>query len=174
MSYEPLWKEIFDKYYDVSYQELLVDRLVSRWAHIDIFFRFLIAATASGSAISGWAVWSNPELKIVWSVISSIAALSSLLYGVIPISQLIKEGTKSHSEFNALRVQFDQMILDFKMDQGGNLDKHRKELAKLTGSAANLWQKAPRFPFISEKMKIKSQKDLNAILFSKGMIQEGE
>jgi hypothetical protein len=97
-----------------------------------------------------------------------------LIYGVIPKNQLIKEGSKSQSEFNSLRIRFEQFILDFKMDQGENLDKHKKEFTKLTNSAANLWGKPNRFPFVGNKLKIKTQNDLNAILVSKGMIQESK
>lgn len=171
MQADPIWREMFDKYYDVFYQEMLLDRLVNRWLHLDIFFRLIVAVSASGSAISGWAIWSQPDGKVVWIIISSIAALVAVIYGTIPINQLIKDGNTSHSEFSRLRTKFEQLIMRFKMDEGENLNKHAEDLKVLINEASDLWGKSIRFPMIGRKLREETQSDLNQILASKDLIE---
>ncbi len=71
-----LWKASFKTYYNAYFQELVAKLLVSRWQVLDGFTKVLVALTATGSVVSGWALWSEPYLKTVWGVLAGSAALA--------------------------------------------------------------------------------------------------
>ena len=58
---DTLWTSAFDTYYDVYYEELVADEVNNRWQILDEVTKVLVALTASGSAISGWILWNEPN-----------------------------------------------------------------------------------------------------------------
>jgi len=43
------------------------------WSRFDTVSTVLVAITASGSTIAGWALWNEPAGKFTWGIISGIA-----------------------------------------------------------------------------------------------------
>ena len=60
-----LWNRAFDTYYDSLFEETVADWIVDRWQIADDVTKVLVALTALGSGISGWALWNDPEWRNV-------------------------------------------------------------------------------------------------------------
>lgn len=63
---EELKKAIWETFYKAMYYEILFDEISKRWQAFDFITRLLVALTASGSAIAGWALWNNDDFKYIW------------------------------------------------------------------------------------------------------------
>jgi len=87
---DELWTATFDTYYDAYYEELLAAALVRRWQRVDAFTKVLVALTASGSAVAGWTLWSQPGFKTSWTFIAGIAALLSILHSTLNVADRVK------------------------------------------------------------------------------------
>lgn len=164
-----LWNEIHQKYYDVSFQEIVLDAQIARWENFDLLSRYLIAITTSSSAVSGWYFWQKPGFSIIWSVLAGVAALLAILYNVVPISQHLKDGNRAYSELHPIRVAFDELRLKCQMgvNDEGEIRAHLFELNKRFIDACD---HSPRFPLTSDRFLSKQQKKLDRILKSKGVI----
>lgn len=159
--YPPLWSEIWCQYYQVCLQDFVLNRLVTRWFHIDIIFRYVIAITASGSAISGWILWQYPTGKTAWAILSSFSALISTFTIAIPVSNLIRDGISSYSETITLKNRFEILILEYKMDKGKNEESYKKELSQLMGDFTKVCKKTPWYPFVTPRFIERAKRDLN-------------
>src|SRR6266481_5262522 len=87
---EQLWDASFDTYYKVFFEELAADGLVNKWGRLDDVTKIIVALTASGSAISGWALWTHPEYKALWLAVSGLAALLSVVHTALAVPNRIK------------------------------------------------------------------------------------
>ena len=114
---EELWKAAFDTYYDSLFEELTADCLIARWARIDAVIRVLVAITASGSAVSGWALWNQPGYKVGWVVFSGLAALLSIVHTVLDIPGRIKAHGEDKRRFASLRTDLETFRYRMRVEQ---------------------------------------------------------
>jgi hypothetical protein len=101
---ETYWSLSFDTYYKAYYQELASQALAARWERIDVLTALLVAATASGSTLAGWALWSDVGWKVVWAGIAAVATITSILHGSLRVPSRLKEQEELRREFSGLRV----------------------------------------------------------------------
>ena len=132
------WKPSYDTLYKAYYQEILSDALVERWQGIDVATALLVAATASGSAFAGLALWSEPSLKIVWGIIAGVAAIASIIRSVMGVTSRVKDQTDLRHAFLQLRVDVEtfrlQLAIEMNMDEAKNrFSELRKTLAECLG-----------------------------------------
>ena len=104
---EQYQKITFNTYYNTYFQELASEMLVSRWQWINIIISIVIAVTASGSAVSGWTLWQDPNGKIVWGIISGTASVVSILNSVLQVPSRVQEQTDARRDFRRLRVNLE-------------------------------------------------------------------
>ena len=98
------WKPSYETLYDAYYQELASEALIGRWQFIHILIAFLVAATSSGSAIAGWALWSERGWKTIWAIIAAIASLASIAHGVVGVPSRVREQEEVRQLFCRLRI----------------------------------------------------------------------
>jgi hypothetical protein len=119
MSFDPrdeLWNAAFDTYYDSYYQELLRDALVDRWQRVDEVTKVLAALTASGSAISGWALWNEPHLKATWAILAGIAALLTVVHATLNVPERVRTHAETKRAFAALRSNLETFRYRMRVD----------------------------------------------------------
>jgi hypothetical protein len=104
---EDFWKPSFDTLYDACFYEFASEFIIRRWSHVHVVTAVLAAVTTSGSAISGWALWSRPEGKLVWASIAGLATFLSIIHGVLGVPSKIKEEEQRRQDFSALRVDLE-------------------------------------------------------------------
>ena len=104
---DELWEATWKTYYDVYFQEILAERLVLRWQRFDEFSKIFVALTASGSAISGWTLWNNPEYKLTWVLIAGFGALLAIIHKSLDVSRKLTDWGATRSQFSALRIEIE-------------------------------------------------------------------
>lgn len=104
---EELWSASFDTYYDSLFEELIADSLIARWDSVDAVTRILVMITVSGSAVSGWALWSQPGYRTLWLIVSGAAAILSIVHTALAIPGRIKAHAEDKRRFASLRTELE-------------------------------------------------------------------
>jgi hypothetical protein len=74
-SNSPFQKASLDTFYEAYFQELASGVLVGRWQRIDLTTSILVASTATGSTVTGWALWTMPGWKTLWVIAAGVATM---------------------------------------------------------------------------------------------------
>jgi hypothetical protein len=170
---QALWNEATRNYYQVFLQERIIDRLIIRWEHFDLIYKILIGLTTTGSAISGWMIWSEPEFRWLWLILTSVAPLLTVFYASASIDKELKKANRLLPNLTRLRGDYESIILE--MEVGDYLfdSKNREYLKKLFNSYTSILtsHNAPQFPFVTTSFKAKVQTNLDTYLRSIGRIE---
>ena len=160
--WDELWATVHSDHYACYYEECVAEFLVSRWRLLDTITKFVTALTASGSAVAGWAIWSDPTLgKAVWAILSGLAAITALVHMSLGISDRIKEDTLIFSTFQQLRLDLENFKKKMRLRQHETLKAYIAdylEVASKFGKAYAL--KRPDF-FLTLKQERRIQEDIN-------------
>jgi hypothetical protein len=133
MPFDPrdeLWVAAFETYYDAFYQEKLSDELIDWWQRLDEFTKILVTATASGSAITGWALWNTPHFKTLWSVLAGIAALFSIIHASLGVPERLKYHGEIKRRSAGLRIELETFRYRMKINPNFIIDEFTKEFVE--------------------------------------------
>ncbi len=83
------------------------DRIINRWQIVDELTKVLVALTASGSALSGWALWSNPQFKIIWVVLAGLGAILAIFHSTLGVPGRLKDWGECKRWFAMLRIDLE-------------------------------------------------------------------
>lgn len=104
-----LWNQIYESYYDVYYEEQLVAALLARWKWPNAVTRVLVALTASGSAVAGWALWEQEGFKWAWVSLAGSAAILSIVHNALAVHDSITNHESSHKDLGRVRFEFEKL-----------------------------------------------------------------
>ena len=107
---DKLWELVFETFYDSYYEEIVADKLVYRWQLFDQISKVLIALTASGSAVSGWALWNQPAFRNIWVTLAGLGAVLSIIHAALSVSSRLKEWRDVKTSFVVLRIDFGDFL----------------------------------------------------------------
>jgi len=114
---EDCWNSSFDTLYDACYYELASARIIKTWKRIGVILAVCTAVTASASAVSGWALWPNPNEKTVWGCLAAAACVLAIFNAILEIPWRISEEVKRCQFYSALRWDLEafrhKLTLDF-------------------------------------------------------------
>ena len=161
LTWERMWNELYDRYYRAYFEELRAERLISIWNPVDTICRVLIACTASGSAISGWALWQQEGFRSCWTVIAGITAFIAIGYSVIGISERYREASVLHSDFSNLRMKLEEMRTKMSTMQYDSLSIYKHEFTKLIETYSDVVSRRKPSILISDSMETTLQVKLN-------------
>jgi hypothetical protein len=113
---DQLWEATFETYYDTYFHELLEDTLINRWQRFDEATKVLVALTASGSAVSGWALWTNPGFKTIWTVLAGIAAVLAIVHATLGVPARLKDHGEIKRLFASLRTDLETFRYRMRID----------------------------------------------------------
>lgn len=116
-SIQSLWNASFDTYFDCMFEEWIAGSMIGRLSTIDDITKVLVAITASGSAIAGWAVWDHPRAKIFWAICAGVAALLSVVHSSLGISTRIKSHAEDERRFASLRADLETFRYRMQFEQ---------------------------------------------------------
>jgi hypothetical protein len=102
-----LWEATFETYYDAYYEEILASDLIDRWQIVDDAAKVMVALTASGSAVSGWALWSQPGFRWLWAVVAGGGAVVAILHATLGVAARIKDWSDIAGIFTTLRTDLE-------------------------------------------------------------------
>ncbi len=163
------WKPSFRTYYEAYFQELASQGLVSRWQKIDITTAFLVAVTASSSAIAGWSLWNTPGWKLAWVTIAGTATLASIGHGVVRVPSRVKEQEDLRRAFCQLRVEIETFLQQLPIGINGDEAKSKHEALRQKFAETM----RPTQPDIAYTRRFRKRVgyELNAILKERGYIE---
>ena len=158
---DQIWKSTFDTYYDCYFEEMVADHLLYRWSLLDDINKWLIAITASGSAVSGWVLWNNPNLKLVWAFLAAISAILAITHSALGVTHRIKNWEDAKKSFVTLRIKLNSLRQDMAMDAEFNIDAILERLRNLRTSYCDQMSKLSPDTLRSRRLEIKIQNKLN-------------
>ena len=115
-SFDELWRATFYTYYDCFYNELVADRLIDRWQLVDDCTKVLVAITASTSALSGWALWSQPGYKVFWMTLAGLSALLAIVHTSLTVAHRLRDWGEIKRSFAGLRIELETLRFRMRFD----------------------------------------------------------
>ncbi|HEX8653581.1 MAG TPA: hypothetical protein VF708_22380 [Pyrinomonadaceae bacterium] len=156
------WEPSYETYYRAYFQELASEALVGRWQQIDFVTAFFVAATASGSAITGLSFWSKPGWITVWGSIAVVVSLTSIAHGAVKVPERLKEQEERRRLFAKLRVDVETFRQQLRI--GLTAEEADKRYAEIRTRYAQYTENLRPDLADTERLRLKVQKTLNNIL----------
>lgn len=156
-----IWQYTYELYYDCYYEELLMYYLSGRWVKLDIVVRILMAITASGSTISGWALWQQPNFKAIWAIIAGITAILAILYMTLNVTEKVKLHTQAFKDFSQLRYKLQQYRNDLSIDSNFKIDEMNTILKTFGENYSAICSQSAYDILKTKKLMKSTQKEIN-------------
>lgn len=160
-SRDQIWNAVFETYYDTFYEEMVADALISRWQILDEITKVLVALTASGSAVAGWSLWNDPNLKYLWAFIAGTAAVLAIVHSTLLVPSRINNWSKVQHQFVNLRLDLDMLRDKMKIDSSFSIDNINNELDILRIQFRDAINNIPNDILLTEKTQLDVQEKLN-------------
>lgn len=153
MSFDPrdrLWEVTYKTYYASFNMEIASQNLIDKWQIVDELTKVLVALTASGSTVSGWTMWNNPNFKFLWLTIAGVGAILAILHSALSVPNRLKHWGEVKQLFAGLRVELETFMYrmtinpEFPIDEFTNeFNIYRKQYAEGIQKQMNdiLWTK---------------------------------
>lgn len=127
---DELWGATWETFYDASYYEILFGSLLKNWQTFDFVTRLLVALTASGSAVAGWALWNDVNYKDYWVFAAGIASLLSIVHATLNTPDKVKNYAQLSNDIASVKLKYETLRQELKIfpefDVEANFDKHKK------------------------------------------------
>ena len=120
-------ESVFHTYWDSLFEETLAGEMIQRWSLADELTKVLVAATASGSALAGLAVWNYSSGKILWAICSGAAAILSVISSSLGIPTRIKAHAEDQRRFASLRTEIETFWEKLSFETKDDLEKLEKQ-----------------------------------------------
>jgi hypothetical protein len=120
----------FHLFYDSFYQECAADAMVNRWQYLDEVVKVLVALTATGSAVSGWALWQSPSFRSVWAVIAGVGAMLAIIHTALGVSGRLREWGHIKRYFTDLRYDLETFAAGMELDENVAVELCRAEVMR--------------------------------------------
>ena len=163
---EIYWSPVYETLYDAWFQELTSEALSQRWQFIDTLTKFLIAVTASGSAVAGWTLWTNEMGKYAWAVLAGLASVLSIVNGVIEVPDRLKQQQGLGNDYRKLRVDLETFRLNLLI--GIDADKAESSWTSIRNQYEELMSRTPPDMLFTKGLSRNVESRLNDLLKTKG------
>lgn len=170
MTFDPrdqIWEAIFETYYNSYYEELLADELINRWQLADEVTKVLVALTASGSAVSGWALWSEAEFKVVWAFLAGIGAVLAIVHTALGVPSRLKDWSDIKQWFATLRIDLETFRYRMQVDPQFPIKEFADELVELRKRYGQGIQRLKNDILMTRHLRDRVQDQLNERLGTK-------
>lgn len=156
------WRLSYETLYEVIFQEGVSSALVERWRRIDILTNILVAVTASGSAIAGWAIWNQAGGRAAWAVMAGLVSVLSIIHGAVQVPTQLKEQDEFRRLFSRLRVDLETFRQKLMLEPG-KIETIDKSYIELRDRYADLIMRAPSSIINTRKLRIRVQQEINRL-----------
>jgi len=164
---DKLWELAFETYYDSYYEEIVADKLVYRWQLFDQISKVLIALTASGSAVSGWALWNQPGFRNIWVVLAGLGAVLSVIHAALSVSSRLKEWRDVKTSFVVLRIDLETFRNRMALQPDFPLDKFIEEYEQYRKRYSEAMSRIENDLLLTPRLKNRSQDALDIVINDK-------
>jgi hypothetical protein len=128
-SRDQIWAVTFETYYDSYFQELLHEQLTRKWLKLDQFTRVFVALTASGSAVSGWALWADPDFKPIWTCLAGLAALLTIVHATLGVPERLRDYGENKRRWSGLRADIETFRYKMEIDPNFSIESFTAEFS---------------------------------------------
>ena len=160
-SRDEIWNATYISYYETYFAEIVEEALICRWIYFDHVTKFLIAATASGSAIAGLSFWKTPEYACLWPIFTCISAVLAVLTKQFSVSEKLRDHPISCNAFSSLRIEFENLRIRMRINTDFEIEEFEKNLLSLRKKYAEEMRRVQHDIFLTENLRTNCQSDLN-------------
>ena len=169
---DQIWEAAYDTYYSAYFEEILADALINRWQWVDEVTKVLVALTASGSAISGWALWADQNLKLIWTILAGIAAILAIIHTSLTVPGRIKDQSDIRRWFSGLRIDLETFRYRMQVDPQFPIEQFTSELVELRRRFGEGNERLKNDILITKHLRTQCQMELNERLGDKIIEQQ--
>lgn len=119
MTYDPrdeAWNAVWRSHYDIFFQEMLAERLTSKWSRTDGIAKILIAVGSSSSAIAGWALWQDASMRITWASLAGLSALFAIVQRSLDMTSRTADWETTRGQLVLLRIENESLLVRLTTD----------------------------------------------------------
>lgn len=168
---DKLWELSFNIFYDAYFEEIVADQVQRRWEILDEITKVLVALTASGSAVSGWALWNQPGFRSIWVTIAAIGALLAIIHASLRVPERVKDWGSNEAAFTGLRIDLETFRYRMELDPEFSVEEFTKDFVQFRQRFGDLLQRRKSDVLLTNRLKDNAQTEVNARL--KDQISEG-
>jgi len=161
---DEIWNAAFDTYYEAYYEEFCADNLINRWQKLDEITKVLVALTASGSAVSGWALWKETQYRPLWPALAGVAAVLAIVNASLHVSERIKDSSEMKRLFTSLRIDLETFRYRMRLDPNFSIADFTKEFSAFRDRYSSNMQHLKNDFARTKGMQEKSQSQVDKIL----------
>jgi hypothetical protein len=164
MSHDPrdaIWEKSFETYYQAYFFETLADRLIDRWQMTDEITKVVVALTATGSAVAGWALWQHEDLKLVWALFAGVAAVISIIHAALGVPGKLKDWEDFKRTFVALRVKLETFRHRMEIDPNFSVEDFTNDYTSMREEFGELVPRQKNDILRTRALRVSVQRDLN-------------
>jgi hypothetical protein len=140
---------------------MIADHLLHRWCLLDDINKWLIAITASSSAVAGWTLWSTPGLKLVWAFLASASAILAITHTALGVQQRIKNWEDAKKSFAVLRIDLNSLRQDMTIEPEFYIEDVMKKMKSLRSRYCDQMSRLSPDTLRTKKLEFKIQCILN-------------
>lgn len=166
-----LWGASFETFYDSYYEELLADSLINRWQLLDETAKVLVALTATGSVVSGWALWNQAYFKMIWSIVAGFAAILAILHPALRVPSRLTDWGEVKLYCAALRIDLETFRYRMQFDPEFPVTPFSDEFVAYRKRYGEGIQRLKNDILRTKRLQIRTQGELNQRIADK-IIQE--
>ncbi len=155
-----LWEQIDELLYDSEYAGRLLEATATRWRFLDVSANILIGATASGSAIAGWSLWSHSGWRTLWVLIAGGTSLLVIIHGALQVSNKVQHQERSAQSFRSVALMLES--LRRAVVKGADFAHSDEEFRKIETKYNAAQEGAPVPSLTFRSLRSKVQEDLDA------------
>ena len=175
MSVDPrdqIWNATYETYYAAFYEEVVSDSLIQKWQLLDETTKILVAFTASGSAVSGWALWNQEGFKYVWASLAGISAVLALAHTALDVAGRLRDHGDTRKFFSALRIDMETFRYRMQVDPEFPVEKFTELLVEYRRRYGEGNDRLRADIMLTDRVRDRCQSELNHRLGS-SVIQDG-
>ena len=164
MTHDPrdiIWNRSFDTYYELYFYEELADRLINRWMATDEVTKVLVALTATGSTVAGWAFWQDPAGKTTWVLLAAVATVFSIVHAALAVPGKMKDWEDFKRAAVTLRIRAETFRHRMEIDPMFDISAFTNEYELTRKEYGELIQRQRNDILKTRSLRLKTQLDLD-------------
>jgi len=149
---ETLKKEIYQTWFNATYQSKVCSELHNRWKKFDVYVQGGIALTASGSAVASINFFQDAEGRTIWALICALIAIVAILHQVINVTNKVAIWGEGFKTYKIIKNQLELLKTDLNLNEQSELVNFTKRLKEINDLYAKEDPQIPEKDFFLTKV----------------------
>ncbi len=158
---DQLWRVSVETFYRVYYAESLANSLIKSWQRWDEIAKFVIAITATTSAVSGWTLWNLPQFKIIWSIIAGSGAVFAILHTNLKVPDRLKDLISVSQYLKGLRINLETFRYKMEVNPKFAIEEFNDEFLGYRDQYSEGSKRLKNDILLTKRRRMKVQEELN-------------